>query len=285
MFNPNTGFFDLVMVGMRHIDGGRLYESVKKNPAKYKYSLVHEPNNPADSNALAVYAGFEGMIPEKLGYIKKENAAYLHSKFNLKNARVRLAKISRVNLHYAIMHLAKDEVINSTARTLDDAMDAMSYATKVFTQEYEASFEPKYTTKNPCNKIALTPTQKETKMNTTVNSVIDKNVSVAKTAAYLEAGRIANNQATKFIASKAPLMVRGYVDTPFGKLVVANMAALAASKLRADDKRVAKLTEAMMVEAWQEVYQMVDIEKMIDEMLSSESIKKALNKLEEPEVA
>jgi hypothetical protein len=167
------------------------------------------------------------------------------------------------------VHLAKFEVENTTARTLDDAVDATRY----------------FIDRNPCNEISLITKQKETKMNTTVNSVIDKNVSVAKTAAYLEAGRIANNQATKFIASKAPLMVRGYVDTPFGKLVVANMAALAASKLRADDKRVAKLTEAMMVEAWQEVYQMVDIEKMIDEMLSSESIKKALNKLDEPEVA
>jgi hypothetical protein len=57
---------------------------------------------------------------------------------------------------------------------------------------------------------------------------------------------------------------------------------MAAQKLRGSDARLAKLTEAMMTEAWQEVYQIVDFEKMINDMLSNESIKAALNKLEAP---
>ena len=303
MFNVNTGFFDLVMVGMRHIDSGKFYEQIKRDPSKYRFILKPEPTNPEDVNALAVYASEEGAVPRKLGYIKKEHAYILNQKYLLDNkSYIRVTKTSRYNLHYAILHVSKQALEDAQLKQeyegpcdneMNGIADALSYTSKTYPDKFAAeyttanSYVEQKTLKDEIEKIqeALKITQKEKEMaNNTVNNVLDKNTAVAKTAAYLEAGRIANNQATKFIASKSPLMVRGYVDTPFGKLVVANIASIAATKFRGDDKRIAKLTEAMMVEAWQEIYQMVDVEKMINEMLNSESIKKALSKLDDPEV-
>lgn len=113
-----------------------------------------------------------------------------------------------------------------------------------------------------------------------MSQIITKNVNVATTAAVLEAGRIANNQITKVISKKAPIMVRGYVDTPLGKLVMANLANMAAQHFRPDDTRLLKLTDAMMVQAYQEVIQDFDIEGMIESLLDNKNIKQALEKVD-----
>lgn len=112
-------------------------------------------------------------------------------------------------------------------------------------------------------------------------SIITTNQQAATSAAFMEAGRIANNQIAKFAAKKAPILVRGYVETPIGKLVVANLAALAASHFRGEDARLAVLTKAMTVQAYQELIQELDIEAFIDELLDSKDVKRALSKLPE----
>lgn len=114
---------------------------------------------------------------------------------------------------------------------------------------------------------------------TVKQSIITTNQQAATSAAFMEAGRIANNQIAKFAAKKAPILVRGYVETPIGKLVVANLAALAASHFRGEDARLAVLTKAMTVQAYQELIQELDIETFIDELLDSKDVKRALAKL------
>lgn len=118
------------------------------------------------------------------------------------------------------------------------------------------------------------------KEETMFDKIVTNNANLAQSAAFLEAGRIANNTAAKFVASKAPLMVKGYVDTAVGKLIIANAAAVAVEKFRPTDRKLARLANAMITEAYQEVYRIVDIEKMLNEMLSSESVKAALSKLD-----
>jgi hypothetical protein len=130
-----------------------------------------------------------------------------------------------------------------------------------FEQEYQATF---------------TTTKKED-MNTTLNKTVDNNVTMAQNAAVLEAGRIVNNQLVKAVSAKAPLMMKGYVDTPVGRVVLANVAITAAQKFRPADARLARLTQAMGVMAYQELVQTFDIEKMINDLLESETIKAALS--------
>lgn len=123
--------------------------------------------------------------------------------------------------------------------------------------------------------------KEENKMNKLVNDTIARNSNNATSAAFLEAGRIANRQATKLASKHLPMMVRGYADTAGGRLVLANIAATAAAQFRPGDRRLARLADAMMVTAYQEVLQSFDIEKMIEDMLSNETIKAALSKVSE----
>ena len=127
---------------------------------------------------------------------------------------------------------------------------------------------------NPSTVMVDEPT-KETTMSK-VQQVIATNMQLGTSAAFLEAGRIANNQISNVAASKLPMLMRGYAATPLGRLVIANIAALATEHFRADDKRLKQLTNAMTVSAYQELLQTLDIEQFIEDLVSNSTIKKAL---------
>lgn len=135
--------------------------------------------------------------------------------------------------------------------------------------------------------IETPTTQKEiiVSLSTKATDFINANKSAAATAGYLEAGRIANKKVTQLAAKQLPLMARGYADTALGRLVVANLAAVAAAQLRPQDPTLRKLTDAMTVAAYQEVIQTIDIEGMLDGLLGTPEIARAVNKLNEAERA
>lgn len=140
------------------------------------------------------------------------------------------------------------------------------FSKRLFIQIYEMppqSKEPIMTTKNA----------------NVVETLVSNNTSTATNAAFLEAGRLANNAAAKALAKRSPLMVRGYVDTPIGKLVIANVAQLAIQHFRPGETALNKLGEAMMVEAWQGVYGELGIEEIIAEVLDNSTVKRAVDKL------
>lgn len=109
-----------------------------------------------------------------------------------------------------------------------------------------------------------------------VDTVLTNNKSAAKQAAFLEAGRIANNQLAKVAGKSLPMMMRGYADTPVGKLVIANLALTAAQHFKPGNAQLAKLTQAMAAQAYSEIYQNFKIEEMIDSFLADAKIQKAL---------
>ena len=108
-----------------------------------------------------------------------------------------------------------------------------------------------------------------------MNKIIEINKNVATSAGYMEAGRIANNQIAKALSKKLPMMLRGYADTCYGKLVISNIANIAIEKFRPDDKNLQTLSKAMMVQAYQDVLREFDIEGMIEELLETPQIKRA----------
>lgn len=130
------------------------------------------------------------------------------------------------------------------------------------------------------SNLRITTTSKETTMNSKINSIIASNKESATTAAVLEAGRIANNQVAKLAAKKLPMMVRGYADTPMGKLVIANIAQQAALHFRPEDATVKALTDAMQTQAYIELIQTVNLEEFIDGLMDSPEIKRAVKKLD-----
>lgn len=114
---------------------------------------------------------------------------------------------------------------------------------------------------------------------TVVDQTVSNNKTAAAAAAYLEAGRIANNQLVKFTAKSLPAMVRGYADTPVGKLVTANLVVAAAQHFKPGNKQLAKLSEAMLAQAYAEVYANLKIEDLLDSFLGDSKIQEALTKV------
>lgn len=141
----------------------------------------------------------------------------------------------------------------------------------------------------PCTTILRTtintsPTiEKEITMTNKITAIASgiaaSNFSAAKTAAVMEAGRIANVEITKVLAKRLPMMVKGYADTPAGRLVVANLAGVALQQFRPNDARLKALVDAMQVQAYQELLQTIDIEGFIDGLLENPKIKNAVGRL------
>jgi hypothetical protein len=131
--------------------------------------------------------------------------------------------------------------------------------------------------------------KEENTMNNFIANLISTNKKAAGDAAVLEAGRIANNTLVKLIVSRMPFLARftgaKYFQGPIGKLVVANGALVLAQQLRPNDPRVRSLTEAMATQAYQETYQIVDVEGVIDQLLNLPEIQRAMRKLDESKPA
>lgn len=129
---------------------------------------------------------------------------------------------------------------------------------------------------SPTIEKEITMTNKITAI---ASGIAASNFSAAKTAAVMEAGRIANVEITKVLAKRLPMMVKGYADTPAGRLVVANLAGVALQQFRPDDARLKALVDAMQVQAYQELLQTIDIEGFIDGLLENPKIKNAVGRL------
>jgi hypothetical protein len=117
--------------------------------------------------------------------------------------------------------------------------------------------------------------KKETSM---IKKTIDTNKTMAVTAAVNETARIVNKKASTMLAKAAPMAVRGYVDTAFGRLVSANLFVIAIENLRPNDPRLKKLSEAMVAQAYQELYQELDIEGLLDKLLAGVNLDKLVEK-------
>lgn len=136
------------------------------------------------------------------------------------------------------------------------------------------------------NKFETQPESQSIAKETTVSltntfsAVLNDNKTAAKQAAYNEAGRIANSQARKLLAKKAPLAIRGYLDTPLGQVLVANLVAVAAQHLRPQDATLRKLTTAMTTMAYHELINTFDFEGMLEDFLGGD-VAKALAKVDD----
>jgi hypothetical protein len=115
--------------------------------------------------------------------------------------------------------------------------------------------------------------------NTMTSKIVNTNMSAAKVAAYNEAGRLANLQATKVVSKALPMMARGYADTAFGRLVIANAANMAVDQFLPENPKARVLAQAMLSQAYQEVFQLIDVEGMLDSLMTDSKVAKALAKL------
>lgn len=207
-----------------------------------------DENNIYDRNASGIWVNANNRILEQVGWIPKQ--------FN------------------AVVAEARRREIPLVAIVTKHRPDATDFQRKLYIKiGPDTSFN-----------FVLTPTQEQTQMaNSKVSNIVQKNVDLGTSAAFLEAGRIANNQLSSLAGKKLPIMVRAYADTALGRLILANVALLAQEHFRPDDTRLQKLANAMTVSAYQEVLQQFDVESFIDDLLSNNTIKKALKQVDTAE--
>lgn len=102
---------------------------------------------------------------------------------------------------------------------------------------------------------------------TKIANIVAANKSAVVNAAKLEAGKIALTQITKVAAKKAPFMIKGYIDTPVGRVVIANLLSVAVDQYAPSNQKAKAVAGAAMEAAMLEMVQSFNIAEMIDEMV------------------
>ena len=246
-------------------------------------SLIHDEDNSHSKTAVVVHFN-----SAKIGYVTGRESTEVLKHIHLNSNRGVMTLASIVEVRESCLKVKLEDYGMNIHTGRKEPLATPQTDTLVTLPNLLLADTTTNWAKNPAGEVPLTAKYasvdsfqlNKPKEETMFDKIVNTNTAMARSAAFLEAGRIANNTAAKFVASKSPLMVKGYVDTAFGKLLIANAAAVAANKFRPTDAKLAKLAEAMITQAYQEVYQLVDIEKMLNEMLSSESVKAALSKLD-----
>lgn len=101
-------------------------------------------------------------------------------------------------------------------------------------------------------------------------------------ASYLTAGKIVNNKLGDLAGKALPMFLRGYAKEPLGAVVIANLLTVAVKQLRPNDERLGRLANAAMTAAYSDFIASFDIEGMIDSLLKSPEIERALDTLGAP---
>lgn len=254
----------LIAVGMRYQSGAEQYLKKLVTPVSV---ALHPESNKEATGGIAYVVTHRG---SKLAYIREADLPGLKREASLGNEVGKQPNfgsfpilsdyvITEIRTNYLLLKLNKKNV-------------------EPYKQEYEAQYIASTACAIPVSaEIQKTLQNKVNKGKETMfDKIVSANKTIAVTGAYMEAGRIANNQVTKLVAAKAPLMVKGYIDTPIGKVVLANLTMMAVDQFRPTDVKLKKVASAMGAVAYQELIQTVDIEGMLNELTSSEGIKAAL---------
>lgn len=104
---------------------------------------------------------------------------------------------------------------------------------------------------------------KDALMTTTTSTV-----SAAKLGAKLEIGNAAITAITKSIKPTLPLMVRGYADTTFGKVVIAGAIGNALALLAPENKRAAALSDALITSSVVKLTSEIDLAAKLEALLN-----------------
>lgn len=120
---------------------------------------------------------------------------------------------------------------------------------------------------NTQSVIAQTTENKGKNAMTKIANIVAANKSAVVNAAKLEAGKIALTQITKVAAKKAPFMIKGYIDTPIGRVVIANLLSVAVDQYAPSNQKAKAVASAAMEAAMLEMVQSFNIAEMIDEMV------------------
>lgn len=118
----------------------------------------------------------------------------------------------------------------------------------------------------PINKPNTTGTIMASVQNT-ASKTLDANKTAAKLGLQVGVGKAANKVAVDLVKGQLPMMVRGYAETPFGKLVLANIAQVAVHQFANSNPKAVIVADSMVQAAMLDIVGMVDVEGLIDGLM------------------
>ncbi|ATN93422.1 hypothetical protein [Pseudoalteromonas phage J2-1_QLiu-2017] len=98
-------------------------------------------------------------------------------------------------------------------------------------------------------------------------AIKEANVEGAKQGAKIKVAEDANAVLMKLVKPQLPMMVRGYADTPLGKVVLANLVVMAVSQFASNNKKAEVISQAMIDVAYADLFRGIDIQGMIEEIV------------------
>lgn len=105
---------------------------------------------------------------------------------------------------------------------------------------------------------------KEMKENNMLDNVINTNKQAAVQAGYLKAGRVANKALEGIVRKRFPTLP----DTPFTGLVLANLVDVLGKQVK-PSAELARVSGAMVTAAYLDMYDILDLEGIVEELLAS----------------
>ncbi|QPB12159.1 hypothetical protein [Providencia phage PSTCR5] len=112
-------------------------------------------------------------------------------------------------------------------------------------------------------------TKEETsKMKTTFSTILAENKAAAINAGEMETGRLVVNRIVAVVKKRAPLMVKGYIDTPVGRIAVANLFAALVREYLPDNALAGRAADGAVKSAAYEVLRDIDIPAILEEVLA-----------------
>lgn len=308
------------VTGLSQFEYGQLQHNIQVGT---KLLLKPQPENRYDANALGIYFGGDFIRSPSIGWIPKSDNPPLAGLLNyLKQDKLYVTVTKHTpdtitkhksellvqvvidtggyefgNIHVKrVLEQGFTVVVGGTEfKTIDEFNKYVNTASTVAVNPLNFSTKASNVSigggggastlhfASPLSKETVNSIKKQLKEESIMTKIVDTNKTIATQAAFNEAGRIFLNQVTKAVQKQAPLMVKGYVDTPAGKLLLANATVLAVQHFRGSDVRLNRLANAALGQAYQEMYKAFDIEKFIEGFLTNESIKTALNAVAEEE--
>lgn len=112
------------------------------------------------------------------------------------------------------------------------------------------------------------------KITNIASTTVQVNKDAVKLAAKLEVGKIAAQTIGKAVKKQLPMMVRGYADSPFYNIVIANMAGIALREFASNNEKAMIVSEAMIQSAAVEMMSSFNIDEMVNDMLKDIDVSK-----------
>ena len=130
-----------------------------------------------------------------------------------------------------------------------------------------------------CVKSSSQPKEQSTVANKipSLQQVLQDNIKSATAAGKLEVGHVANEQLVRILGKRLPKKYAPLLETPFGALAVANATMYVAQAVQPGNQTLASVSQAMVVDAYQQILKLVDLPGLVNELLTNTEVAKALD--------